>query len=155
MLEISNVFVGILAPAKPGVFPFPELNATLNAVSALFLTAGFIAIKRSRATIHRSCMVCALAVSVAFLASYITYHYQVGGGTTFPGSGGWKVFYYAMLITHIVLAIAVIPLAIQTLRLALGGHFQRHRAWARVTFPIWYYVSITGVLIYLFLYQWF
>ena len=155
MFQISNAFFGILATAEPGVFPFPELNATLNAVSALFLTAGFIAIKRRQDNIHRYCMVCALAVSVVFLASYITYHYQVGGGTTFPGSGGWKVFYYAMLITHIVLAIAVIPLAIQTLRLALNGHFQRHRAWARVTFPIWYYVSITGVLIYLFLYQWF
>ena len=155
MLELSNAFVWVGVALGSGTFPFPELNATLNTVSALFLTAGFIAIKRGRVTVHRSCMVCALAVSVGFLASYITYHYQVGGGTTFSGSGGWRVFYYTMLITHIVLAIAVIPLVIQTLRLALCGHFHRHRAWARVTFPIWYYVSITGVLIYLFLYQWF
>ena len=144
------------AASVPGAFPFPELNASLNTVSALFLTAGFIAIKRGRVTVHRTCMICALVVSVAFLVSYVIYHSRVGGGTSFAGSGGgWRAFYYAMLITHIILAIAVIPLVIQTLRLAISGHFRRHRAWARVTFPIWYYVSITGILIYLFLYQWF
>jgi putative membrane protein len=134
----------------------PTVNATLNGTAAVLLTAGFICIKTGREKAHRACMLSAFSVSVVFLIFYVLHKYLVHGvHTPFPGDGLWRNFYYTMLITHIVLAIAIVPLVLTTLILAIRGKRERHRAWARWTFPIWYYVSVTGVLVYMFLYQWF
>ena len=132
----------------------PALNATLNGVSALFMTAGFVFIRQKRISAHRACMISACVVSAAFLVGYLYYHAKTGARTPFGGVGAIRPVYYTMLLTHIVLAAAIAFLVPRTLYLALSGRFDRHRAWARWTFPIWYYVSITGVLVYLFLYQW-
>ena len=101
-------------------------------------------------------MVSAFLVSAIFLFFYLLHKYLVQGvHTPFAGEGFWKSFYYVMLISHIILAIVIVPLILKTLSLAISGKFEKHRAWARWTFPIWYYVSVTGVLVYCFLYQWF
>lgn len=134
----------------------PTVNALLNGCATVLLTAGFIYIKTGREKAHRSCMVSAFSVSIVFLVFYVLHKYLVQGvHTPFGGEGAWRTFYYTMLVTHIVLAIAIVPLVLTTLTLAIKGKRERHRAWARWTFPIWYYVSVTGVLVYCFLYQWF
>jgi len=134
----------------------PAVNAALNGTAALLLTAGFAFIRRRKIKAHRRCMVSAFVVSAVFLVSYVLHKYLTGGvHTSFGGEGVWRTVYYAMLISHVVLAMAIVPLALTTLTLAARGAYEKHRAWARWTFPIWYYVSITGVLIYCFLYQWF
>jgi uncharacterized membrane protein YozB (DUF420 family) len=133
---------------------FPALNASLNGTATVLLTAGFIFIRRKNVIAHRAAMLAALTVSVAFLACYLAYHLQTGARTPFGGTGFIRGVYFAMLISHILLATAIVPLILITLTLALRGRFDRHRAWARWTFPLWYYVSVTGVLVYLFLYQW-
>jgi len=134
----------------------PTVNALLNGCATVLLTAGFICIKTGREKVHRSCMVSAFSVSIVFLVFYVLHKYLVQGvHTPFGGEGAWRTFYYTMLVTHIVLAIAIVPLVLTTLTLAIKGNRERHRAWARWTFPIWYYVSVTGVLVYCFLYQWF
>jgi uncharacterized membrane protein YozB (DUF420 family) len=132
----------------------PAVNATLNGTAAVLLTAGFVFIKRKRVAAHRVAMLAAVAVSVAFLASYLTYHLQTGARTPFGGTGAIRAVYFAMLVSHILLAVIIVPLILTTLVFALRGRFDRHRAWARWTYPIWYYVSVTGVLVYFFLYQW-
>lgn len=137
----------------------PAVNATLNGVATLLLTSGYVAIRRRRIVAHRRCMLAAFGTSVLFLASYLTYHtvrqMQEGvGHTRFAGTGAAATFYYGLLISHVVLAATVPVLAIIVLRRALRGDFERHRRLARVTFPIWLYVSITGVLVYLMLYHW-
>jgi len=133
---------------------FPAVNASLNAASALFMTAGYIAIKTKRIAAHRACMLCAVSVSTAFLVCYVIYHIWKGEPTRFGGTGAIRQVYFTMLISHILLAIAIVPLVLRTFYLATKGRFAQHRAWARWTFPLWYYVSITGVLVYFFLYQW-
>ena len=133
---------------------FPALNAGLNGTAAVLLTAGFILIKRKNVTAHRAAMLAAFTVSVAFLSCYVAYHLQAGAHTPFGGTGWIRPAYFAMLVSHILLAMAIVPLIMVTLTLALRGRFDRHRAWARWTFPLWYYVSVTGVLIYFFLYRW-
>lgn len=134
----------------------PTVNATLNGTATILLTAGFICIKTGREKAHRTCMLSAFGVSVVFLVFYVLHKYLVDGiHTPFTGEGIWRNIYYAMLATHIVLAMAIVPLVLTTLTLAIRGNRERHRAWARWTFPIWYYVSVTGVLVYMFLYQWF
>lgn len=133
---------------------FPALNATLNGTAAVLLTAGFVFIKRKQVTAHRAAMLGACAVSAAFLACYLTYHLQTGARTPFGGTGFIRPVYFAMLLSHILLAMAIVPLILVTLTLALRGRYDRHRAWARWTLPLWYYVSITGVLVYFFLYRW-
>jgi uncharacterized membrane protein YozB (DUF420 family) len=133
---------------------FPALNAGLNGTAAVFLTAGFILIKRKHVSAHRAAMLAAFAVSVAFLACYVAYHLQTGARTPFGGTGPIRAVYFAMLISHILLAMAILPLILVTLTLALRGRFDRHRRWAQWTFPLWYYVSVTGVLIYFSLYHW-
>ena len=138
-----------------GSLPFPEINAALNATAAIFLMAGFAFIRHGKRNAHRRCMLTAFSVSVVFLVSYLTYHIQTGARTAFGGEGLWIPVYFGILISHIVLAVAIVPLAVRTLMLALHSEFDRHRRWARFTFPIWLYVSVTGVLVYLFLYQWF
>ena len=134
----------------------PTVNALLNGCATVLLTAGFICIKTGREKAHRACMISAFSVSIIFLVFYVLHKYLVQGvHTPFGGEGAWRTFYYIMLVTHIVLAIAIVPLVLTTLTLAIKGKRERHRAWARWTFPIWYYVSVTGVLVYCFLYQWF
>ena len=134
----------------------PTVNALLNGTATVLLTAGFICIKTGREKAHRACMLSAFSVSVVFLVFYVLHKYLVQGvHTPFAGEGAWRTFYYVMLATHIVLAMAIVPLVLTTLTLAIQGKRERHRAWARWTFPIWYYVSVTGVLVYCFLYQWF
>lgn len=130
----------------------PALNAALNGVSATFLVVGFAMIKRGRKTAHRNCMIGALASSAAFLTSYLIYHYHEGG-TRFLEPAWFRPVYLFILLTHIVLAIAIVPMVLRTVWLAARGRFEKHRAIARWTWPIWMYVSVTGVLIYLLLYQ--
>ena len=133
----------------------PTLNACLNGTATILLTAGFIFIKTGREKSHRACMVSAFAVSVIFLFFYVLHKWLVQGvHTPFGGEGAWRSIYYTMLVTHIILAILIVPLVLTTLRLAIRGKRDRHKSWARWTFPIWYYVSVTGVLIYLFRYVW-
>lgn len=133
----------------------PTLNACLNGTATVLLTAGFICIKNGREKAHRSCMVSAFAVSVFFLFFYVLHKWLVQGvHTPFEGEGAWRTIYYTMLATHIALAMLIVPLVLTTLTLAIRGKRESHKAWARWTFPIWYYVSVTGVLIYGFLYVW-
>lgn len=130
----------------------PALNATLNAISTVFLVVGWLFIRQRRIERHRLCMFAALGASVLFLTSYVIYHANVGS-VPFQGQGAIRVVYFTILITHVVLAAAIVPLALITLSRALRRRFDRHRAIARWTLPIWLYVSITGVVIYLMLYQ--
>ena len=130
----------------------PALNACLNATSAVLLATGFLAIRRRRVRVHRACMVAAFVTSVVFLASYLTYHLQVGT-TRFPGQGWTRPVYLTILGTHTVLAALIPPLAIVTLSYALRARFTRHVRLARWTLPTWLYVSVTGVVIYVMLYR--
>lgn len=133
---------------------FPALNASLNGAAAVFMTAGFACIRNKKIAAHRACMLAAFCVSTVFLGCYVYYHAKTGARTPFGGTGAIRTVYYTMLLTHVLLAIAIAFLVPRTLLLALRGEFVRHRAWARWTFPIWYYVSVTGVLVYFFLYRW-
>jgi len=130
----------------------PAVNATLNATSAVLLVAGYSAIRRKRVAVHRGLMVAAFACSTAFLTCYLVYH-AYAGSKPFPGLGWTRPAYYAMLISHVVLAAALMPLVLMTLWRAVRGRFDRHRRLARWTLPIWMYVSVTGVVIYVVLYQ--
>jgi uncharacterized membrane protein YozB (DUF420 family) len=130
----------------------PAVNATLNAISTVFLAAGWRFIRRGQITRHRSCMIAAFATSALFLTSYLVYHANVGS-VPFRGLGTVRLLYFAILTTHIILAALILPLALITLSRALARRFDRHRTIARWTLPIWLYVSITGVVIYLMLYR--
>lgn len=138
------------------VSDLPALNASLNATAAVLLTAGYVLIKQKRVMPHRICMVSAFGVSVIFLITYVAHKILVQGvHTPFGGEGFIRTFYYTMLTSHIILAIVIVPLVLITINHAIAGRFAVHQKWARWTFPLWYYVSITGVLVYFFLYQWF
>ena len=130
----------------------PHLNAALNATSGALLLLGFYFIRRRSVNAHRACMVAALAVSALFLVSYVVYHYNYGS-VRFTGQGAARTFYFLVLVTHVILAAAIVPLVLVTLRRALAGDFARHRRIARWTYPIWVYVSVTGVLVYVMLYH--
>ena len=133
----------------------PALNAALNALATVLMTAGFIFIKRGQRDAHRAAMLSAGAVSAVFLIGYVAHKILVRGvHTPFGGEGAIRTVYYAMLLSHIVLAIAIAWLVPRTFWLALRGDYERHKRWARFTYPIWYYVSVTGVLVYFFLYVW-
>jgi uncharacterized membrane protein YozB (DUF420 family) len=144
----------------------PALNAALNGLATVLILLGFAQIKAaqranetalrsSRIQTHRRLMLAAGVVSAVFLVSYVTHKALVHGvHTPFGGEGAIRTIYYAMLITHIVLAMAIAYLVPRTFWLALSGQIERHRAWARWTYPIWLYVSVTGVLVYFFLYRW-
>jgi len=138
--------------AGASVAALPLLNACLNATSAALLTAGWVFIRRRRVTAHKMCMVSALVVSTAFLVSYVTYH-SLAGSRPFGGVGWIRAVYFPLLISHIVLAAVIVPLALTTVYRALRGDFARHRRIARFTLPIWLYVSVTGVLVYWMLYR--
>jgi putative membrane protein len=130
----------------------PHLNAALNATSFLLLVAGLYNIRRGNVSAHRKLMLSALAVSCLFLVSYVVYHAQ-HGSVRFQGQGAVRAVYFVILVTHVVLAAAIVPLVVVTLRRALLGDFARHRRLARWTYPIWLYVSVTGVIVYLMLYH--
>ncbi len=130
----------------------PALNATLNAASALCLVAGYLCIRRKLVQWHRAFMASAFLLSTAFLISYVMYHLQVGS-VRFQGQGWIRPVYFTLLLTHIVLAAAILPLALITVTRALREQFDRHRRIARWTLPLWLYVSVTGVLIYWLLYH--
>lgn len=134
------------------VTDLPALNAALNAMATVLLTTGYYFIRTGQRDRHRSCMIAALAVSALFLASYVVYHLQVGS-VPFRKQGPVRLVYFAVLITHVVLAAAIAPLVLLTVSRALGGRFAQHRAIARWTLPVWLYVSITGVAVYVMLYQ--
>ena len=130
----------------------PHVNAALNAASGLLLVAGLYFIFRGNVRAHRASMLSALAVSGLFLVSYVAYHAQYGS-VRFTGQGAVRVVYFVILVTHVILAAAIVPLVIITLRRALAGDFARHRRIARWTYPLWLYVSVTGVVVYLMLYH--
>ena len=138
----------------------PSVNASLNATSGVLLLLGIAFIKAGRRQAHGIVMGTAFAVSCVFLACYLWHKFELHNATgawntKFPGPQPWKTIYLLMLVTHVLLAIAVPPLAIVTMRHALAGRYVEHRRLAKVTFPIWLYVSLTGVLVYFFLYRWF
>lgn len=130
----------------------PALNAALNAASALLLLLGYRFIRRGRVPAHRACMLGALGVSALFLVSYVAYHLQVGS-VRFAGPAWVRPIYFTILISHTALAAAVVPLALLTVGRAWRGRFEAHRRIARWTFPVWLYVSVTGVVVYLMLYR--
>ena len=130
----------------------PTLNAVLNATSALLLLVGYRLIRAGRREAHRKVMLLALACSALFLTSYLVYHFQVGS-VRFRGEGPVRTLYFTILITHTVLAVAIVPLILVTLSRALRGRFELHRRLARLTLPLWAYVSVTGVVVYWMLYR--
>jgi uncharacterized membrane protein YozB (DUF420 family) len=131
---------------------FAKINATLNGTSAVLLVAGRALIVRGKRAAHRAVMLTALATSCIFLGSYLYYHYRVGH-VLFRGRGWSRPLYFTILISHTILAAVIVPLVIVTLNRAWRGQFDRHRAIARWTFPLWLYVSVTGVVVYLMLYR--
>jgi uncharacterized membrane protein YozB (DUF420 family) len=134
------------------VTDLPALNAALNGVATLFLIAGYRFIRRRRVAAHRASMLAAVAASAAFLVSYVIYHANAGS-RPFTGTGPVRAVYFAILVTHIVLAAAIVPMVLMTLARAFARRFERHAAIARRTLPLWLYVSVTGVVIYLMLYR--
>ncbi len=136
----------------------PHLNATLNALGSVFLLSGFYFIMRRRVAPHRWCMLAASCVSALFLVSYIAHHalrtYYLGlGPTKFTGEGIIRPIYFTILTSHTILAACIAPFVIVTLRRGLKGRYESHKKLARLVFPVWFYVSITGVIVYLLLYQ--
>jgi uncharacterized membrane protein YozB (DUF420 family) len=134
------------------VSDLPTLNAALNSLATLFLLAGYVCVRRKQIAAHRLCMLGALATSALFLTSYVIYHYNVGS-RPFTGTGPIRIVYFAILISHVLLAIAIVPLVLITVSRALARRFDKHRRIARITWPLWMYVSITGVIVYVMLYQ--
>lgn len=134
------------------VADLPGVNAGLNGLSALLLVAGYAAIRQRRVALHRALMLSAVATSSLFLASYLYYHYHAGT-TRFGGVGALRTFYLVVLTSHSILAAIILPLVIVTLYFALRARYPRHRRIARWTLPVWLYVSVTGIVVYLMLYQ--
>lgn len=128
------------------------LNATLNGTSAILLAAGYAAIRSGKIQLHKKLMLTAFFVSCSFLVSYLVYHYRVGH-VAFQGRGWIRPVYFALLLSHTVLAIVIVPLILITLRRAFLERFDKHRLIARYTLPLWFYVSVTGVIVYFLLYQ--
>lgn len=135
-----------------GLHDLPAVNASLNAIATVLLLTGYTLIRRGRRDAHRKVMIAAFTVSIAFLICYVTYHAQVGS-VRFQHTGPIRAVYFTILITHVILAALVPVLAVLTLRRALRGEFDRHRRLARWTFPVWLYVSVTGVVVYGMLYH--
>jgi uncharacterized membrane protein YozB (DUF420 family) len=133
---------------------FPPLIAGLNGTSAVLLVSGRYMIARGRIAAHRACMIAAVGASALFLACYVYFHAHAGN-ILFLGQGVWRTIYFAILIPHVTLAIVIVPMVIVTLSRGLRARYDRHRVIARWTFPVWMYVSITGVIVYFMLYQWF
>jgi putative membrane protein len=135
---------------------FPPLNASLNALSGILLLLGYMHIRRKNVATHRRFMLAACGTSVLFLICYVTYHTLRGGVVTkFAGEGVWRTVYFAILTSHTILAVVILPLAVLSVWNGLKMRVPQHRRVARWTFPLWMYVSVTGVLVYFFLYHWF
>ena len=134
------------------VADLPALNATLNAIAAVLLVTGYVFIRRKDRRRHRACMIAALITSGLFLTSYVIYHAQVGS-VPFKGTGWIRTVYFSVLIPHVILAAAIVPPVLITASRALTAKYDKHRRIARWTLPIWLYVSVTGVIVYLMLYQ--
>ncbi len=132
----------------------PSLNASLNSVAAVLLLSGYVAIKQKKEDLHKKLMISALVVSAAFLTSYLIYHYHVPS-KKFPDLGWIKTVYFLILFPHIILAVVMVPMILKTFWHAFRGERDKHRKIARLTFPIWMYVSVTGVIVYFMLYHWF
>jgi len=135
------------------VHDLPAVNATLNGLSAVLLAAGFIAIKTGRKIAHRNCMIAAFCTSAVFLGCYLTYHITVKTVTHFVDPAWFRPYYLTLLATHTILAAAIVPMILITLHRARKEQFEAHKKIARWTWPLWMYVSVTGVVIYLLLYQ--
>ncbi len=140
------------------IYDLPAVNATLNGLSAIFLTCGFVFIKRGNKIAHRNCMISAFVTSIVFLTCYLIYHgylaFALGQGPTHFLKPLWfRPFYLTILITHTILAVVIVPLILRTLWLAKKQRFEAHKKIARWTWPAWMYVSVTGVVVYLLLYQ--
>jgi uncharacterized membrane protein YozB (DUF420 family) len=142
------------ASVPPEYAVFPVINASLNGASAVLLVVGHRFIAQRRIAAHRATMITAVVTSTLFLISYLYYHAHVGS-VRFQGTGWSRPVYFSILISHVVLAAVIVPLVIITLTRALRERFDRHRAIARWTYPLWLYVSVTGVLVYFMLYHWF
>lgn len=130
----------------------PTINAILNATSGALVLLGYRNIRRGKDAIHKKFMLTAIGVSALFLASYLVYHWEVGS-IKFQGEGITRIIYFSILISHTILAVVIVPMVLRTVYLALKGQYAKHRKIAKVTFPIWVYVSATGVIVYLMLYQ--
>jgi uncharacterized membrane protein YozB (DUF420 family) len=128
------------------------LNASLNGISAILLAIGYVAIRSGKIAVHKAFMIAAFCVSSVFLVSYLIYHYRVGH-VAFQGQGWIRPVYFVLLLTHTVLAVVIVPMILVTLRRAWLERFDRHRIIARWTLPLWFYVSVTGVIVYLMVYQ--
>ena len=160
VLSFAIVFiVGVLLlghepghPWSTEAAALPALNAALNATSAALLSIGWAAVRRRRISLHRACMLAACGVSALFLVSYVVYHY-LAGSRPFAGQGWIRWVYFPILVSHIVLAAVMVPFVLTTAYRALSGDFGRHVRIARFTLPVWLYVSVTGVVVYLLLYH--
>jgi uncharacterized membrane protein YozB (DUF420 family) len=134
------------------MFSHAALNASLNGVSAVLLACGYAAIRSGKIAVHKAFMISAFAVSSVFLGSYLLYHYRVGH-VAFQGQGWIRPVYFALLISHTILAVVIVPMILVTLRRAWLEQFDRHRMIARWTLPLWFYVSVTGVVVYVMVYR--
>ena len=134
------------------VTDLPAVNASLNAISTVLLLTGYVFIRRGERRKHKACMIAALVTSTLFLTSYVIYHAQVGS-VPFKGTGWIRTVYFAVLIPHVILAAAIVPPVLITVSRALSAKYDKHRRIARWTLPLWLYVSVTGVIVYLMLYQ--
>ncbi len=132
----------------------PTLNASLNTLAGLLLLSGYISIKQGKKILHRNFMISALVVSAAFLTSYLIYHYHVPS-KKFPDLGLIKTIYFLILFPHIILAVVMVPMILKTFWHAYNKDWEKHKKIARITFPIWMYVSVTGVIVYFMLYHWY
>jgi putative membrane protein len=135
------------------MFSQPALNASLNGISAVLLTGGYAAIRAGKRDVHKVFMVSAFGVSTAFLISYVIYHLRVKQLVLFQGQGWIRPVYFTLLTSHTILAIVIVPMILITLRRAWLERFDKHRVIARWTLPLWFYVSVTGVIVYLMVYQ--
>jgi len=153
LLTVGFILVGRQAQIRGDyeVTALPALNAVLNGTSAILLTVGYLFIRRRKVGAHKTCMLMAFGTSSLFLVSYLIYHYKVGS-IPFPGQGGIRPVYFALLISHIILAAVIVPLALTTIYRAWNEQFDKHMLIARRTLPIWLYVSVTGVVVYWMLY---
>jgi uncharacterized membrane protein YozB (DUF420 family) len=154
LLSVGFILLGRQAEIRGvnDVSALPALNAFLNGTSAVLLTVGYLCIRRKKVTAHKICMLTAFGVSSLFLVSYLIYHYRVGS-MPFPGQGWIRSVYFTLLISHIILAAFIVPLALTTMYRAWSEQFDKHMRIARWTLPLWLYVSVTGVIVYLMLYQ--
>ncbi len=144
----------LLGDVVAGIHPLATVNAVLNSLATLLLVAGWWSIRRGNVRAHRAAMVAAFVVSAVFLVCYLAYHYAVGH-VSFKGTGPVRIVYFAILITHVILAAVVPVLALRMFFLAWKSRWDAHRRLGRITLPIWLYVSVTGVVIYLMVYHWF